>query len=375
MASCATDSGHVFFEGRVGVSGGELLLTVFHTLYVNGFHVAAAVPYPHSTRSVLHRSLFDKTKHPAQDGALWEGFETKVIDCCNRVMRPYGVASPAISSRMLSVHGRGATMPTSTMMGVERRAIQFVRTRIKNQTRAQNQVQVRDQPVVAVSRRSVPHEMWARASETERARLVQKYVLSTPKPFFSTSLPERIAETQKKGCKGSRRPAVHVCKKCRCAYLVAFHVPGLRIEALGNVIAGTWHCPACSDAPVLAKIDLVGQLVHATNGIFAACRVCAAPLLFLNDGLCCADCEAQEVRRRKHTIAIRSHNCWNACKRVPVQEIMTIPADGIDDGQPWPRIYACHVHSIPDDVACRPVKYEHIRRIWWRSRNGQPIGR
>lgn len=278
-------------------------------------------------------------------------------------MRPYGVASPAISSRMLSVHGRGATMPTSTMMGTERRATQFVRDNLPAGAGETPKL-----PVPAL-RRAVPRNLWIAADNTERARLVQQYVLPPCKPFYTTSLPQRIATSQKLAVRGRRRPVVHVCSRCRCVYLVAFHVPGLRIEALGNVITNTWHCPACNDAPKLTKVDLIGQLVHASNGVFAACRNCASPVLFQQDGLVCSNCTSEQLSASATSLKLAGMRCWNACHRQPVQEIMTIPKEGIDDGEPWPRVYACPVHSLPEDTACRPVPYDHIRRLWWRSRN------
>lgn len=279
-----------------------------------------------------------------------------MIDCCNRVMRPYAVASPAISSRMLSVHGRGATMPTATMMGMERRAQQFLRTAPA----------APPPPPVRTHRRSVDRATWAAADHATKAALVASHVISPPSPLFSTSLPERFAQSQKRACNG-RRPVAHTCAICRSLFLVAFHIPGLRVEALGNVITNSWHCPVCEGAPRLAKVDLVGQLVHATNGIFGACRSCAVPVLYSPAGLVCAECSKDSIEEIEKSERLAAKRCWSACHRRCVQEFMVIPPEGIDEGQPWPRLHACPVHSLPDTSA--PVPYEDIRRIWWHSRS------
>lgn len=327
-----------------------------------------------------------------RNGPLWRAFEDRVVDCCNRVMRPYAVASPAISSRMLSVHGRGATMPTSTMMGLERRALAYV----KNTHFSHTQPQPQPQPKPSHHMRCIPADLWNAQDSSGKASLVHKYILTAPRPFFSTSLPERYAQSQLAACRqdNARRPIAHVCDGCRSCFLVAFHIPGLRIEALGgfapsrpvlsclaalthslcsalsagNVITDSWHCPVCEDAPPLRKIDLVGQLVHATNGIFAACRICAAPILYSENGIFCSECTPESIADAESKKQILKMRCWNTCSRPCVQEFRVIPPDGIDDGQRWPRLHACALHALPPEATQQPIPYADIRRTWWHSR-------
>lgn len=170
-----------------------------------------------------------------RNGPLWRAFEDRVVDCCNRVMRPYAVASPAISSRMLAVHGRGATMPTSTMMGLERRALAYIKNAPAPIPAPAPDPDSKAPPATHHAR-CIPAAQWNAASAQEKTALVLKYVIAPPRPFFSTSLPERYAQSQLRACKqgGSRRPIAHVCETCRSCFLVAFHIPGLRIEALGE---------------------------------------------------------------------------------------------------------------------------------------------
>lgn len=293
----------------------------------------------------------------------WIEFEQRVIDCCNRVLRPYAAASPAISARMLVMHGRGATMAAATMMGMERVAQQYV----KGWTKGKDTV-VKKQ----CSRRSVPYEAWKKADADERMRLVLSSVIPQPSPYFTTSLPKRYEEEQRKALATVKHhPVVYICSTCRSGYLVAFHLPGMRCEALGNVIDNTYHCPVCEHHPTLTKISLVGQIMHATNGIFAACRLCAMPIKYSERGLFCEDCTKHAQKKKAQLLSMTSRRCWhNHCKRKCVQELKVVPKNGIEDGQPWPRQYSCSVHEIMPPQCHAPIPCDRLRYLWWCQNKG-----
>jgi hypothetical protein len=45
----------------------------------------------------------------------WSEFETRVVECCDRMIRPYSCIAPVVSARMLLSQGRGATLPANAM--------------------------------------------------------------------------------------------------------------------------------------------------------------------------------------------------------------------------------------------------------------------
>ena len=110
----------------------------------------------------LHRTL---CRYPS-----WRNFEQRVIQCADRVLRPYAAVSEPISARLLLTHGKNATLSQAAICSSQKQASVYVKKA--------------DVFHCAVSTWcgpffGIPRDTWLSCtSDIERADLVSREVLS-----------------------------------------------------------------------------------------------------------------------------------------------------------------------------------------------------
>ncbi len=121
----------------------------------------------------------------------WSEFETRVVECCDRMIRPYSCIAPVVSARMLLSQGRGATLPANALASQPK----VVQGLLKKGTRDENKEENTEAPTI----RAVLYKEWQEASqqgEHSVHSLLAKKVAPTPIPFHSWPLPMHHRQMQ-----------------------------------------------------------------------------------------------------------------------------------------------------------------------------------
>lgn len=160
----------------------------------------------------------------------WSQFENKVIECCDRILRPYAAVSSSISARLLMTHGKGATLNPSSMATQSKRLAQ-----LSKELSSTVLPDAPPRPVLALT-----YEEWKKCkSETEVRILTATHLCKPPESFHSIALPLEYREAQINATQNNLyiKPDIHVCQKCRGGFYIGFNSACKKSEALGDVIS------------------------------------------------------------------------------------------------------------------------------------------
>lgn len=308
-------------------------------------------------------------RHELARNTNWAEFESRVIECCDRMIRPYSSIAPVVSARMLLSQGKGATLPSSAMAPQAKKAQAMAK---KMETKLASS----SEDVMAPTVRGVTYEEWKLAvkeGDEAKARLVTERVLPMPVPFHSWPLPKHIYDAQNNASHPPvPKASVHVCETCRGGFFVGHSVGGKKCEALGDVLTEKWHCPVCKGTPVLQSVSLVGQVVQCSTGTFTACTKCPFPLRFFDSGLVCPACTKATADAAENAKAPKEKRaCWHEhCSRSANNCFLAVPFGGLDPGQEWETLCACSVHTFPNHLTAVPIPRDKIKRMWWAWKRG-----
>eukprot|EP00912_Choanoflagellata_sp_UC4_P000416 UC4_evm5s255 len=95
-------------------------------------------------------------RHELYRNPAWKDFEDRVIDCCDRMIRPYSCIAPVVSARLLLSQGKGATLPPSAL-SPQAKKVQAI---IKKTT-----ARVDGESEPAPRLRAVTHEEWQKGTK------------------------------------------------------------------------------------------------------------------------------------------------------------------------------------------------------------------
>ncbi len=161
----------------------------------------------------------------------WSLFENKVIECCDRILRPYAAVSSSISARLLMTHGKGATLNPSSMATQNKRLAVIS----KEVTTGTVLPATPARPILALT-----HEEWESCkTESEFREYTAAHLGKPPEVFHSISLPLEyrrehiLAKERNKYIK----PDIYVCDQCRGGFYIGFNSACKKSEALGDVIS------------------------------------------------------------------------------------------------------------------------------------------
>ena len=160
----------------------------------------------------------------------WSLFEGKVIECCDRILRPYAAVSSSISARLLMTHGKGATLNPSSMATQNKRL-----ALISKEVSTENISCAPARPILALTL-----EEWKQCTTEKDVRLLTaKHLSNPPEVFHSISLPVEYRQLHLEAMKRSTyiKPDIHVCEKCRGGFFIGFNSACKKCEALGDVIS------------------------------------------------------------------------------------------------------------------------------------------
>lgn len=158
----------------------------------------------------------------------WHEFESRVIECCDRMIRPYSSIAPIVSARMLLSQGKGAILPAN--------AVPPQIKQIQAYSKAPPiSLPISESPII----RAVTYEEWHRALAEGNSAvddLLAKRVAPQVVPYHSWPLALHHRSAQEKAVHPPvPRAAVHTCPGCRSGYFVGHSVGGKKCEALGGV--------------------------------------------------------------------------------------------------------------------------------------------
>jgi len=185
-----------------------------------------------------------------------------VLECTDRVLRPYSAVSSSISARLLLTHGRSATLGAGAVVSMSRAAQNFLK---------QHPPPAGQPSPPHTGRRGISHTTWKSAADEEKVALLCRRVLSDTEPYFKMHLPRSIAREQGRACTASKA-SIFVCDTCHKGFFVGHNIGGKKKEALGDAITGKWYCAACNEPAPLKEVSLVGSIVFCSNGTHACCR-------------------------------------------------------------------------------------------------------
>ena len=160
----------------------------------------------------------------------WQLFEQRVLECTDRVLRPYSAVSSSISARLLLTHGRSATLSVGAVVSMPRAAQNFLKQFGSPKDDSE--------PPAHTGRPSVSHEEWEAATDAERSTLVQQRVAGTNEPYFKMQLPSCIAREQKMACTASKA-SIFVCDACHKGFFVGHNIGG---KKKGKCVVNPWWC-------------------------------------------------------------------------------------------------------------------------------------
>ena len=294
----------------------------------------------------------------------WKDFEDRVIDCCDRMIRPYSCIAPVVSARLLLSQGKGATLPPSAL-SPQNKIVQALIRKSPKRLAAPGQ-----SPKI----RAVQYEEWVKAKGEgidAVSLLLQKKVNLAPVPFHSWPLPKHTRDLQEAAVHPpAPRAAIYCCRECRSGLFVGHSVGGKKCEALGDVFTKKWHCAVCKHAPVLECISLIGQVVQCSTGCFTACTKCPFPSRFFESGLVCAAC-TKIARSQGDTSKFEGKHCWfDGCKKRCTASFEAVPFGGIEQGDQWETLWACPSHTFPDHLTQTPIPRENMKKTWWAWKRG-----
>lgn len=311
-----------------------------------------------------------------------------MIDCCDRMIRPYSCIAPVVSARLLLSQGKGATLPPSAMCPQSKNVGSLVLRRDHGHEVCKP----------APRLRAVTHAAWQQAKQEGDdavSVLLAQNVAVQPVPYHSWPLPLHVRLLQEAAVQPpAPRASIYGCFRCRSGLFVGHSVGGKKCEALGrhswflglffpfvflipvfvvaagDVLTEQWHCPVCPDAPVLQCISLIGQVVQCNTGCFTACTKCPFPSRFFDTGLVCAAC-TKICEALATSVDCQGERCWfDGCKRPCTSHFQAVPFGGIEEGEEWETLSACTCHTFPSHLTVAPIPRDQLRRVWWSWKRG-----
>ena len=305
----------------------------------------------------LHRTL---CRYPS-----WRNFEQRVIQCADRVLRPYAAVSEPISARLLLTHGKNATLSQAAICSSQKQASAYVKKA--------GCVPLRGVSTWCGPFFGIPRDTWLSCtSDIERADLVSREVLSCTGGVTVIPLPRQLGEKQRRSSDATRS-GVYVCRLCHNGYFVGHNVGGKKREALGDALTGKWYCPQCDEGDAtgeLVCVPTIGQIVFCANGAHSCCIHCGRPTLFYSESVECSACREEQSEASVERQRVAAEKCWHVgCNRGCVTSFNVVPLEGVDDGGEWGRYFSCHVHAIPEHACELPIPAEDVRRVWhaWKG--------
>lgn len=301
----------------------------------------------------------------------WKVFETKVIECCDRILRPYAAVSSSISARLLMTHGKGATLNPSSMATQTKKL-----TTICKEYAKENEI---TSPPPSRTIQALTHDEWllCRSDAQSEKHFTAERLGSPAQQFHSISLPIEHYRRQLKALKGEEfiKPNLHVCSTCKGGYFIGYNTGGKKTEALGDVITNRWYCPKCENEPELEKIELLGQIVFCQNGVYSCCEKCARPTMYFQEGTFCVECAKKQEKDEADLNLVDSvgvkRTCWYPrCSRNCTDAFRIVPRDGLEAGDTWPLFATCPIHQLPPHCIADPIPEEIVKKTWWNNSRG-----
>lgn len=187
-------------------------------------------------------------RHELSSKTEWHDFESRVIECCDRMIRPYSSIAPVVSARMLLSQGKGAILSANAVPAQTKQLQAYSKT--TTGTKPQSVVEA---PTI----RAVTHDEWQQAVDEGDAavdKLVATRVAPQVVPYHSWPLALHHRKAQQKAVHPPvPEAAVHTCPTCRSGYFVGHSVGGKKCEALGWLFFCIGHPQSISLIFLVAK--------------------------------------------------------------------------------------------------------------------------